>query len=136
MLDDEIYEIAAVLDQWREPSAGYFKVRSTDGKVYLLRYDEHEDEWTLQSGFDGFELLARPSIKLITIDVDVIRRAEKQIESCEHCHPDDAEIPFDWVLHDLLGKPEMTDFILSERARCPNCKREVTEKALVERKHN
>jgi hypothetical protein len=25
-------------------------------------------------------------------------RAEQQIESCEGCHPDDAEIPFDWLL--------------------------------------
>src|SRR5215831_18147150 len=68
VLDDEIYEIAAVLDQWYEPSAVYFKVKSTEGKTYLLRYDEQTDEWTLQSGFDGDELLARPTIELITID--------------------------------------------------------------------
>src|SRR5262249_26948113 len=67
MLDDEIYEIPAVLDQWYEPSATYFKVQSTEGRVYLLRYEESTDEWTLQSGFDGDELLARPSIKLITV---------------------------------------------------------------------
>jgi hypothetical protein len=28
---------------------------------YLLRYDEEEDEWTLQSGLDGDEL--RPGIE-------------------------------------------------------------------------
>jgi hypothetical protein len=28
VLDDEIYEIAAVLDQWYEPSVVYFKVQS------------------------------------------------------------------------------------------------------------
>ena len=50
VLDEEIYEIATVLDQWYEPSAMYFKVQSTEGKTYLLRYDEQEDEWTLQSG--------------------------------------------------------------------------------------
>jgi hypothetical protein len=59
VLDDEICEIATVLDQWYEPSAVYFKVQSTEGKTYLLRYDEQTDEWTLQSGFDGNELLAR-----------------------------------------------------------------------------
>ena len=53
------YEIANVLDQWYEPSATYFKVQSTEGKTDLLRYDERADEWTLQSGFDGDELLAR-----------------------------------------------------------------------------
>jgi hypothetical protein len=52
-LDEEIYEIAAVLDQWYEPSATYFKVQSTEGKTYLLHYNEDTDEWTLQSGFDG-----------------------------------------------------------------------------------
>ena len=44
---------------WQEPNAEYFKVRTVDGKLYLLRYDEHADEWTLQSGFDGDELLDR-----------------------------------------------------------------------------
>ena len=33
VLDEEIYEIAAVLDQWYEPSATYFKVQSTEGKT-------------------------------------------------------------------------------------------------------
>jgi hypothetical protein len=46
-LDEQIYEIAAVLDQWYERSATYFKVQSTEGKTYLLRYDETVDEWTL-----------------------------------------------------------------------------------------
>src|SRR5262245_3061993 len=84
MLDDEIYEIAAVLDQWYEPSAT-FKVCGTGGKTYLLRYDEHTDEWTLQSGFDGDELLVRTGVEVVTVDADVIPRAEEQIESCEHC---------------------------------------------------
>ena len=52
VLDEGIYDIAAALDQWYEPSATYFKVQSTEGKTYLLRYDEETDEWTLQSGFD------------------------------------------------------------------------------------
>jgi hypothetical protein len=51
-LDGEAYEIASVLDRWYEPSATYFKVRTTDCRVFILRYDE-QDEWTLQSGFDG-----------------------------------------------------------------------------------
>jgi hypothetical protein len=33
VLDEEIYEIATVLDQWYEPSATYFKVQSTEGKT-------------------------------------------------------------------------------------------------------
>jgi hypothetical protein len=61
-------------------------------------YNETDDEWTLQSGFDGGELLARPSIRMMAVDADVIRRAEKMIIACEHCHPEDAYIPFDWAL--------------------------------------
>src|SRR5262245_29550435 len=47
-LDEEIYEVDAVLDHWYEPSATYFKVQSSEGKTYLLRYDEEAVEWTLQ----------------------------------------------------------------------------------------
>lgn len=132
VLDEEIYEIAAILDQWYEPAAIYFKVRSTEGKTYLLRYDEQADEWTLQSGFDGDELLARPSIELVTVDSTTAQRAQRQIESCEHCHPEDAEIPFDWLLAEVTGKHGHYELVLSKPTRCPNCKREVTEKTLIE----
>jgi hypothetical protein len=94
VLDEEIYDIAAVLDQWYEPSATYFKVQSTEGKTYLFRYDQQADERTLQSAFDGAELLARSSIELVILDAGVIRRAGKQIESCEHCHPDECPDSF------------------------------------------
>src|SRR5215831_13069652 len=131
-LDEEIYEIDAVLDQWYEPSANYFKVQSTDRKTYLLRYDEEADDWTLQGGFDGDELLARPSIELITVDAVIAKKAEQQIESCEHCHPADAEIPFDWLLAEVTGKRGPYEFILGELARCPNCRRKIFEKTLIE----
>jgi len=78
--DGEVYEIALVLDRWHEPSAMYFKVRTTDFRVFILRYDQRSDEWTLQSGFDGDDLLARPRIALVPVDADVIRRAEKLID--------------------------------------------------------
>jgi len=57
VLDEQIYQITAVLDQWYEPTATYFKVRTVEGKTYLLLYDEETDEWVLQSGFDGDDLL-------------------------------------------------------------------------------
>ena len=104
------------------------------GKRYILRYDEQSDDWTLQSGFNGDELLARPSIELVTVDAVVAKKAEQQIESCEHCHPAAAEIPFDWLLAEVTGKRGPYEFMLSEPARCPNCKHEITEKTLVEPK--
>src|SRR5215510_14233957 len=78
-LDEDTYEIASIEDRWQDPEAEYFKVRTTDGKLYLLRYDERTDEWTLQSGFDGDELLARPSIEVISVDAKGIREAESRI---------------------------------------------------------
>jgi hypothetical protein len=80
-LDEQIYEIAAVLDQWYEPLATYFKVQSAEGKTYLLHYDEQAEEWTLQSGFDGDEFLAGPGIELVTVDPVTAQRAAQQIES-------------------------------------------------------
>ena len=47
-LDENLYEIEAVLDQWYEPSATYFKVQTHEGKVYLLRYGGAREEWTLR----------------------------------------------------------------------------------------
>jgi hypothetical protein len=133
-LDEVVYEIDAVLDQWYQPSVTYFKVQSTEGKTYLLRYDEEADEWTLQSGFDGDELLARPSIELVTVDPAMVEKAEQQIESCEHCHPADGEIPFDWLLAEVTGRRSSVEFVLTEPAGCPNCNHEITEKTLVEPK--
>lgn len=131
VLDEEVYEIAAIEDQWYSLNAMFFRVRAIDGKRYILRYDEHDDQWTLQSGFDGDELLARPGTQLVTVDESRIRKAERHIEACEHCHPDDAEIPFDWVLAEVTGKQGMFDFVLTETARCPNCKHKITEKTIV-----
>src|SRR5262249_45221556 len=43
-LDDRTYEIAAIEDRWQDPNAEYFKVRTVDGKRYLLRYGEGANE--------------------------------------------------------------------------------------------
>jgi hypothetical protein len=67
------------------------------------------------------------------------------IASCEHCNPE-ATMPFDWILHRigneraplsvLLDEGELepleTDYVMEEPAECPNCKREVLEKTLIE----
>ena len=125
-LDEKIYDIASIEDRWLEPDAEYFKVRATDGKTYLLRYEQQGDVWTLQSGFDGDELLARPEIEVVTVEVvtvnaAMIREAESKIEGCEHCRPDDSESPFDWVLQEVTGTNGMVDFVMLETAECPNC---------------
>ena len=70
---------------------------------------------------------------VILIDAVTLREAERLIESCEHCHPDDADIPFDWILDHVTGSdPSVTDYVLEQSAKCPNCRREILEKTLVE----
>src|SRR5262245_57408395 len=103
-LDEDTFEIESVEDRWFDPNAEYFKVRTANGKRYLLRYDLKHDEWTLQSGFDAAELFSRPSITLISVSPEDVRKAEQHIAACEHCRPTEAELPFDWVLADVLGR--------------------------------
>ena len=45
-----IHDIEAVEDRWYDPNAEYFKVRTVEGKRYILRYDGRDGQWTLQSG--------------------------------------------------------------------------------------
>ncbi len=51
-----------VEDEWRSPCGSIFKVRTTNGKIYLVAYNKHYDQWTLESGFDGNELLLRTRV--------------------------------------------------------------------------
>jgi hypothetical protein len=58
----------------------------------------------LQSRLDGDALLARPSIELTNVEPQAIREAESRTTGCKHWRPEDAEIPFDWILADVLDK--------------------------------
>jgi hypothetical protein len=71
-------------------------------------------------------------IQLIAIGPNTLRRAEREIVFCEHCQPKDSEIPFDWLRTEVTGKRGPYEFILSEPARCPNCRCKIFEKTLVE----
>ena len=45
------------------------------------------------------------------IDAATLRKAERLIESCEHCNPEGAEIPFDNILDRVTGSdPSVTDY--------------------------
>src|SRR5215510_7747326 len=70
---------------------------------------------------------------VILIELATLRKAERLIESCEGCNPEDAEIPFDAILDRVTGSdPSVTDYILKRPAMCPYCRRDVLEKTLVE----
>jgi hypothetical protein len=70
---------------------------------------------------------------VVLIDAETLRKAERLIESCEACHPDDAQIPFDNILDRVTGSdPSVTDYILETPGKCPSCRREILEKTLIE----
>lgn len=131
-VDEDIFEIAVVEEQWRSPDASFFKVRTTDGKHYVLRYCEELDQLALQSDFDGAELLTRPSVELITVGPAAISEAESRVAGCERCRPEESELVFDWVLAHVLDKHGAFEFVLAEPAKCPNWRGEIMEKTLVE----
>jgi hypothetical protein len=48
-------EISEILDRWYEggmksdaPVIDYFKVKTSDGNVFILRYDIQSDEWAIR----------------------------------------------------------------------------------------
>jgi hypothetical protein len=130
-LDDDAFDIVEVEDHWYDLRAEYFRLRTQEGKRYMLRYDPREDEWALQSGFDGDELLTRPGIELVSVGPGAISKAESGVAGCERCRPDEAELPFDWIVADVLAKRGAFEFILSGHAHCPNCRAELSEKTVV-----
>ena len=117
-LDEALYEIASVEDRWLERGFQFFKVFTRDGKTYLLRYEQQGDVWTLQGDFDGAELMLRPGLELITVNAAQIREAELKIEGCEHCHPGDAEILFDWVRDEVSVKERWWGYVGSDEGFC------------------
>jgi len=46
-LEGQTVEIVAVLDRWKEPRALFFRVRSLDGRVFVLRRDEQAGRWDI-----------------------------------------------------------------------------------------
>jgi len=82
--------------------------------------------------FDFFDPLPEEQ-NIVLVDKTTLLKAEKLSESCEQCNPEGAEIPFDNILDRVTGSdPSVTDYILESPAKCPNCRREILEKTLIE----
>ena len=72
---------------------------------------------------------------IIVIASSTLYQAQQLVESCEHCNAMGAEIPFDWLLDRITGcDSTVTDYIIELPAKCPNCRRKVFEKTLIEPK--
>jgi len=47
LFDSRQIEIAENIDQWHGADYRYFKVRGSDGNLYMLRHDEIRADWEL-----------------------------------------------------------------------------------------
>ena len=71
--------------------------------------------------------------RIVLVGAFIVRKAEWRIESCENCNPEGAELPFDNILDQITSSdPSVTDYLLKRSAKCPNCRRDILEKTLIE----
>jgi hypothetical protein len=48
-MGDQKLEVSEVEDQWYSPTSRHFRVRASDGNIYILRHDEEQDHWSLDA---------------------------------------------------------------------------------------
>jgi hypothetical protein len=48
VLGNTKFEVRELIDRWYGPDYLYFKVSADDGNIYILKYDEKNDEWSLE----------------------------------------------------------------------------------------
>jgi hypothetical protein len=49
-LGERTLEVMDILDRWYHPNSADFKVKTSDGKTYILRHHQGEESfWTLES---------------------------------------------------------------------------------------
>ena len=72
-------------------------------------------------------------LDIIPVVERTIAQATRFVVGCESCTPEEAEFPFDWVLDYVTGRlGSRTNYVLETPAKCPNCRRDVLEKTLVD----
>lgn len=47
VLGDRRIDVTAVIDQWLAPDHRYFKIRGSDGGIYIVRHDVLTGRWEL-----------------------------------------------------------------------------------------
>lgn len=54
-LDERLYQVEEVVDRWYAPEDAFFKVRASDGNLYILRQKRSgaEDDWRLEAFRQG-----------------------------------------------------------------------------------
>ena len=47
LFNDHMLEVAEAMDRWLAPGHRYFKVRTANGAIYILRHDVPSQHWEL-----------------------------------------------------------------------------------------
>lgn len=47
IIDERRVDVVEILDRWLAPDHRYFKLKGSDGDVYILRYDSASAAWEL-----------------------------------------------------------------------------------------
>ena len=48
-LGEKELQVRDIEDQWYSPHARYFRIRASDGNIYIIRHDETHDSWSLNA---------------------------------------------------------------------------------------
>ena len=68
---------------------------------------------------------------IVLVEDAQLLEAQAFVIACERC-ASNAEISFEYLLDAVTGcDPSVTEYVMSHRAKCPQCLREITEKTLV-----
>lgn len=73
-------EISEILDRWYEggidhqaPVIDYFKVKTADGSVFILRYEKEADEWSICRGERSILMISPAICPILFIELSVSR---------------------------------------------------------------
>jgi hypothetical protein len=48
-LGEQWLTVEEIVDRWYDPDAVFFRIRASDGAVYVLRHIDGSDVWTLEA---------------------------------------------------------------------------------------
>jgi hypothetical protein len=69
---------------------------------------------------------------IVLVDSVTVAMAFRHVNGCEACSTQ-ADMPFDWLLDAVTGRnPAVTSYVMEAPAKCPGCRRPITEKTLVD----
>jgi hypothetical protein len=134
---DRLYDLAQMNEVVSQPEWEHVQIWADCGSAlitlkHLMERWRNRPTMLFQAMRDLFDSSPEEH-NIVLVSTTTLCKAEKLIESCEQCNALGAEIPFDNIVGRVTGSdPSMTDYILEAPAKCPNCKRNILEKTLIE----